>query len=95
MVAALQTIANERDRPIYISIEPTPDCYELEPGDVLTLLYDAPPGEEAFSIYVVEEGLSLSPLVDEFEVLINGASAEGRSWKFKHYTLRKMNQRGE
>lgn len=84
MNLARQTITNNRDTPIYISIEPTPDCYELEPGDTLTLKYHVPDAGEAFTMFVIEEGLSILPLGDEPEVLINGMPGQGRSWNFKH-----------
>jgi hypothetical protein len=35
-----QTFENEADRPIYVCIEPWPECFELEPGDKLTLVYE-------------------------------------------------------
>jgi hypothetical protein len=33
-----QTFENGKDGPIYVSIEPWPECFELEPGDTLTLI---------------------------------------------------------
>jgi hypothetical protein len=85
MTSARHTIVNAEDRPIYISIEPAPECYELEPGETLTMIYDLPAEGDAFSIAVIDEGLSITPFGDEPEVLINGVSADGRSWKFKHH----------
>ena len=78
---------NDQDRAIYITIEPTPDCYELEPGDQLTLIVELPKSGDAFDVrFLNDRELLIDPVGIDFEpvVLINGASAEGRSWKFKH-----------
>ncbi|MFT4252378.1 MAG: hypothetical protein QM608_07830 [Caulobacter sp.] len=62
-------------------------CFELEPGDRLTLAYDAVARGDALEVEVVNEReLNLSPngAIDDLQVLFNGGSSEGRSWNFKH-----------
>jgi hypothetical protein len=86
MATGRQIFTNRKDGPIYISIEPNPDCYELEPGESLTVIYDLPPNGEALSVeFINDRELVIWPLGDQPAVLIDGASAEGRSWKFKHH----------
>ncbi len=87
MPFAQQTIKNRQSVPIYISIEPTPECYELEPGERLTLIYELPRTGDALQVDFLDEcNLVICPteLVPEPVVLINAESAEGRSWTFKH-----------
>ncbi|WP_261292630.1 hypothetical protein [Sphingomonas hylomeconis] len=87
MPTSQHTIVNKQDGPIYISTEPWPECYELEPGDRLTLSYGLPQSGDALEVqFINERELVLWPteLDPEPVVLINDASAEGRSWKFKH-----------
>ena len=80
--------ANHRqsqDGSIYVSIEVTPECYELEAGDRLTLTYDVPEQGDALEIEFINDcELVVWPMGEEPTVLINGESAEGRSWRFKH-----------
>jgi hypothetical protein len=87
MTVGRQTITNDRDVPIYVSIEPTPECYELDPGEKLTLIFQVPKVGNALEMHFINEReIVVWPggQFDEPEVLINGASAEGRSWSFKH-----------
>lgn len=87
METSRHTITNDRDVPIYISIEPRPECYELEPGDKLTVVFQVPKeGDSLVVSFVNDDELVIWPneQLDEPEVLFNGASAEGRSWMFKH-----------
>jgi hypothetical protein len=87
MPFAQQSFVNEQDGPIYISIEPWPRCYELEPGERLTLVYELPERGDALDIrFVNARELVIWPteLAPEPVVLINGASSEGRNWVFKH-----------
>lgn len=87
MPSSQHTIVNQQDTPIYISIEPWPECYELEPGDRLTLSYALPDNGDAMEVQSINgRELVIWPteLDPEPTVLINGASAEGKSWKFKH-----------
>lgn len=82
---ARQTFENCHDGPIYISVEPSPECYELEPGERLTLIYDVIPDADSLDVnFINANELVIWPMGDEPIVLINGQSAEGRSWKFKH-----------
>ena len=87
MKVSRQTITNDRDIAIYVSIEPTPECYELEPGEKLTLNFQVPDDSDALEMnFINERELVIWPggQLGEPEVLINGISAEGRSWTFKH-----------
>jgi len=83
-----QTFKNDKSAPIYVSIEPWPECFELEPGDTLTLIWDAPDvGDAAEVNFTNERELQVCPNGDisDIVILFNGGSSEGRSWKFKHY----------
>jgi hypothetical protein len=87
MARTQQTFENKKDEPIYISIEPWPDCFELEPGDRLTLAYDAVETGDALEVnFINERELVVWPngAIDKLQVWFNGGSAEGRSWNFKH-----------
>jgi len=70
--------------PIYISIEIAPDCYKLEPGDRLTIIYEVPEGIDALEVHFInKEELVIWPaMATKPDVLINGKSAEGLSWNF-------------
>lgn len=86
MKVSRQTITNDRDIAIYVSIEPTPECYELEPGEKLTLIFQVPDDGDALEMnFINEREVVIWPGAQlcEPEVLINGVSAEGRSWTFK------------
>jgi hypothetical protein len=87
-VARVQhTFENTRDEPIYVSIEPWPECFELEPRDKLTLIYDAvDTGDGLLVQFHNERELVLWPegQIDDLQILFNGQSSEGRSWVFKH-----------
>jgi hypothetical protein len=81
-----QTFVNETDHPIYVSIEPWPECFELEPQDKLTLVYEPVEAGDAPSIHFVNEReLVIWPTAkdDEIEYLINDERAEHLSWKHK------------
>lgn len=87
MPFAQHSILNEQDGPIYISVEPNPECYELESGDRLTLIYELPKSGDALDVrFINAHELVIWPteLIPEPVVLINGASSEDRSWNFKH-----------
>lgn len=87
MARTQQTFENKRDAPIYISIEPWPDCFELEPGDRLTLVYNAVETGDALEVDFIN-GRELvvwpSGAIDDLQILVNGGSSDGRSWNFKH-----------
>ncbi len=86
MARTQQTFTNGKDGPIHIWVEPTPECFELEPGEKLTLIWDAPEAGEAVEIdFIDDHTLVVWPNGETFEVqyLINGEEAEGRSWVFK------------
>lgn len=87
MAKVQQTFRNDKDSPIYVSVEPWPECFELEPGEELTLIWDAPDsGETAQINFINERELIVWPNgdIDKIQYLINDEEAEGRSWTFKH-----------
>jgi len=87
MAQTRQTFKNDKTGPIYISIEPWPECFELEPGDILTLVYDAVDDGDALLVsFANDRELILWPegKLDDIQILFNGGSSEGRSWKFKY-----------
>ena len=87
MARTQQTFENAQKVPIYISVEPWPECFELEPGDKLTLMWDAAGEGDAVEVQFINEcELVLWPNIGtgEIVILFNGESAEGRSWMFKH-----------
>jgi len=87
MARTQQTFENKKDAPIYISIEPRPDCFELEPGDELTLAYDAGETGDALEVdFIIERELVVWPngVIDGLQILFNGGSSEGPSWNFKY-----------
>lgn len=82
-----QTFLNGRDGPIYVSVEPWPECFELEPGEKLTLIWDGPATGDAAQIdFINERELVIWPngKIDTIKYLIDGKEAEARSWTFKH-----------
>ncbi|WP_267395710.1 MULTISPECIES: hypothetical protein [unclassified Sphingomonas] len=82
-----QTFANRKDGPIYISVEPWPECFELEPGDELTLIWNARAvGETAQVDFINERELIVHPegAIDQMQFLINGKPAREKSWDFRH-----------
>lgn len=82
-----QSFKNHQDKPIYVSVEPWPECFELEPGEVLTLIYEASESEVIMDVDVInEQELVLWPngKIDDIEFLINGEPGAERSWTFKH-----------
>ena len=87
MAKVQQSFKNDRDRPIYVSVEPWPECFELEPGEKLTLIWDVPESGDAGQIgFVNERELVVYPNgeIDDIKFLIDGEEAEARSWTFKH-----------
>ncbi len=82
-----QTFKNAKDGPIYVSVEPWPECFELEPGDKLTLIWDADETGDAMQVnFINERELVVWPNgdLDKLVILFNGGPSEGRSWTFKH-----------
>jgi hypothetical protein len=87
MVRTRQTFANSKDGPIYVSVEPWPECFELEPGDKLTLIWSAAETGDAVQVdFINERELVVWPngQLDDIEFLINDLPGEDRSWNFKH-----------
>ena len=87
MAKVQQTFVNTQDSPIYVSVEPWPECFELESGEKLTLVWDAPESGDAAQIDLINEReLVVWPngQTHEMQYFINGREAEARSWTFKH-----------
>ena len=87
MARTQQTFLNNRDGPIYVSVEPWPECFELEPGDKLTLIWDAPPSGDAIQVdFINERELVVWPngAIDDIQYQFNDEPGENRSWTFKH-----------
>ena len=87
MARTQQSFENRKDRPVYVSVEPWPECFELEPGDRLTLIWDAPEaGDAAQMDFGNELDLVVWPNgdIDDLVILFNDGPSEGRSWTFKH-----------
>lgn len=87
MARVQQTFSNQKDGPIYVSVEPWPECFELEPGEKLTLIWDAlESGDTAQIDFINEYELIVWPNgeIDGMKFLIDGEEAEARSWTFKH-----------
>jgi len=81
---------NDRDEPIYISIEPYPECYELEPGEELTMIYVPRANDVLSEVKVIDvHNLVIWPPdnVYDWTILIDGKDAEYRNWNFKHLHL--------
>ena len=75
--------ANRKDHPIYISVEPWPECFELEPGETLTLVFRSP--DAAINVqFITDRDLVVDPTCLEIDYLIDGQPASDRSWDFKH-----------
>jgi hypothetical protein len=87
MAQTQQTFVNRKDDPIYVSVEPWPQCFELKPGDRLTLIWDGPAtGDTVETEFVNERELVVHPYgdIDGIRYLINGQPALELSWRFKH-----------
>jgi hypothetical protein len=87
MAQMQQTFVNKKDSPIYISVEPWPECFELEPGDRFTLIWDARSTGDAVQVdFINERELVIDPsgAIDRMQFLINGEPARERSWDFRH-----------
>ncbi|WP_353205814.1 hypothetical protein [Sphingomonas sp.] len=82
-----QSFVNLKDDPIYVSVEPWPQCFELETGDKLTLVWDAPETGDTLQInFINDRELVVWPegAIDDIRYFINGEPGEDRSWTFKH-----------
>ena len=86
MARTQQTFENGKDGPIYVSVEPWPECFEMEPGDKLTFIWDTPEVGDAVQVKLINERELVvwpSGEVDGLVILFNGGSSECRSWTFK------------
>lgn len=82
-----QTFRNDGECAIYVSVEPWPECFELEPNEELTVIWDGPEsGQTAQINFINERELVVWPNgnLHNMEFHIDGQEAEGRSWTFKH-----------
>lgn len=87
MTRTQQTFSNNIDGPIYVSVEPWPECFELEPGDKLTLIWSGSTNGNTVQVdFINERELVVWPdgAIDDIEYLFNGEPGKDRSWKFKH-----------
>lgn len=87
MARTQQTFVNDKDSPIYISVEIRPECFELEPGEKLTLIWNASEDGDAAQVnFINDRELVVWPEgdLDGMQFLINGEPARDRSWDFKH-----------
>lgn len=87
MTQTQQTFVNRKDAPIYVSVEPWPECFELEPGDKLTLVWGAPMVGDAMQVdFINERELVVWPNgeIDDIRYVFNDEPGEDRSWTFKH-----------
>ena len=85
MAQTKQIFGNDKDGPIYVSVEPWPECFELEPGDRLTLIWETPAdGDQIETHFINDNELAVWPNVGELQYFINDEPAQDRSWKFKH-----------
>jgi hypothetical protein len=87
MALTQQTFVNRKEAPIYVSVEIWPECFELEPGDKLTLVWEAPSSGDAAEIeFINDRELVVFPNgdIDGMQFMINGEAARHRSWSFKH-----------
>jgi hypothetical protein len=87
MARTQQTIVNRKNSSIYVSVEMWPECFELEPGEKLTLVWDAPDNGEAAQIdFINDRELIVWPNgdTDGMQFLVNDEPARDRSWSFKH-----------
>lgn len=82
-----QTFVNRTNGPIYVSVELSPECFELEPGDRLTLIWDSATTSDTMQTdFINERELVVWPNgnTDDIRYLINDEPGEDRSWTFKH-----------
>lgn len=89
MARTQQTFLNEKLWPIYVSVEPWPQCFELMPKDELTLIWNAPETGDAAQIQLISDReIVVWPEgdIDEIEYKINGIAAKDRSWDFIYLT---------
>ena len=87
MARTQQTFENNSDGPIYVSVEPWPECFELEPQDKLTLIWNAADVGDAMQVKVIDEREIVvwpNGNLEDLVILFNGGSSAGRSWAFKH-----------
>ena len=87
-----QTFVNRKNGPIHVSVEPWPDCFELEPGEKLTLVWDAKEVGDAAEVHFINDNeLVIFPDGDLSTVkyMMDGQDAESRSWSFKHNPIKK------
>lgn len=87
MARTQQPFVNDKDRPLYVSVEIWPECFELEPSENLTLVWDAPDIGDTAQINIANDDeiiVWLNGQIDEVQFLIDGKPARDRSWAFKH-----------
>jgi hypothetical protein len=50
MASTQQTFVNRKGGPILVSVEAWPECFDVETGDKLTLIWDAPTIGDAMQV---------------------------------------------
>lgn len=84
LASARHVFVNRQDHPIYISVEPWPDCFELEPGERLTLIVAQGGDGSAEVEFLNDREMVIFPASIEVDYQIDGEPAAERSWQFKH-----------
>ena len=87
MASTRQIFVNQQNGPVYVSVEPWPECFELEPGDRLTLIWDSSGSDEVTQVdFINEREIVVHPAgaIDRMQFLINGEPADDKSWVFQH-----------
>ena len=72
---------NRRDTVFEVVIEPTPDSFNLKPGEKLTLEFDCDDPAEPMNAELHDGCLTLWPNAREVDFLIDGKRADHRSWR--------------
>jgi hypothetical protein len=82
MVAVRFGFKNERAEPVDVYVEPWPELFRLQPGQLLEFHYQAPAEGEWIQVEPHDEGITLwTGLGDQPEFFIDGKLANDWSWK--------------
>ncbi|MEL7198223.1 MAG: hypothetical protein AAGL10_07900 [Pseudomonadota bacterium] len=85
MGKASQCFSNQGSAPIYVSVEPCPECFKLMPKEELTLRWHPDPNHELARIeWINDKELVVWPNgnIDDIEFLIDGEEARHKAWNF-------------
>lgn len=81
---AMTTFAfrNRRSDACDVYVEPWPEQFRLQPGELLEFRYEVPRQGETIEVTAHDEGITLwTGIGDQPEFLIDGRPANDRSWK--------------